>query len=107
MTNEREWALEAARRIVEQRRNPVNIDLFTQDADTVARALLSAPEWQTIDSAPREPRAIIGTIWHENAMMRSPFITFWSPSLGKFFANPTHWIPLPAPPASPSPPEDR
>lgn len=41
MTGEMKDALEAARRIKEQRENPVNLDLFIQDATTVARALLS------------------------------------------------------------------
>lgn len=38
-----EEVLSAARRIVEQRWNPVNYDLFCDDATIVARALLSTP----------------------------------------------------------------
>ncbi len=27
--------------------------------------------------------------------IKEPFVTFWSPTLNKFYCNPTHWIPMP------------
>ena len=59
----------------------------------------AAGEWQPIATAPRVTgKEILGSKWHDGVMIREPFISFWSPSLSKFFAGPTHWMPLPTPP---------
>ena len=61
-------------------------------------------EWKPIESAPRENcKEFIGTMWAFNedgkpVCLKEPFISFFSPSLNKFFASPTHWMPLPSPP---------
>ena len=37
----------------------------------------------------------IGVQYIGTRMVREPFITFWSPSLGRFYGNPTHCISIP------------
>ncbi len=80
--------------------------------EEITRALNAAPqaampsrEWQPIETAPRDPAIqIIGTRFafegDKATCIKEPFISFWSPSLNKFFAGPTHWTALPAPPLS-------
>lgn len=51
-------------------------------------------QWQPIETAPKD-KEIIGSKWAESVMIKEPFISFWSPTLGKFFASPTHWIEMP------------
>ncbi len=56
-------------------------------------------EWQPIETAERQPgEEILGSRWYDGRMIKEPFITFWSPTLGKFYVDPTHWMPLPEPP---------
>lgn len=56
-------------------------------------------EWQKIANAKKETGVeIIGTKWASGVCIREPFVSFWSPSLNKFYCDPTHFIPLPAPP---------
>jgi len=65
-------------------------------------------EWKPIETAKRNAGVeIIGTRWAFDkdrgrmVCINEPFVSFWSPTLGKFFANPTHYIDMP------SSPEDR
>jgi hypothetical protein len=57
-------------------------------------------EWQPIETAPKEVIEIIGIrfVRDEGGKMictREPFVSFWSPSLNKFYCDPTHWIEMP------------
>ncbi len=55
--------------------------------------------WLDISMAPRVPgQEILGCRWGGNKMTKEPFVTFWSPTLNKFFVDPTHWVPMPDPP---------
>ena len=55
--------------------------------------------WQAIETAKKAAGVeIIGSHWADGIMTREPFISFWSPTLGKFYVDPTHWIPMPEPP---------
>ena len=57
-------------------------------------------KWQPIDTAERVAgKEILGVRWYDGTMIKEPFVTFWSPSLNKFFVNPTHFVPMPGPPA--------
>ena len=58
------------------------------------------PEWRPIgEAAHLAGTEIIGSRWYDGKMMKQPFVTFWSPTLNKFYCDPTHWIPMiPAPP---------
>lgn len=63
-------------------------------------------EWQPIETAQKKAGIeIIGTRWAfrdgKATCIREPFISFWSPTLNKFYCDPTHFIPLPEPPVSP------
>ena len=74
------------------------VGLCLEAADAL-EALLREREWQPIDTAPRTTSPeIIGCVYSKGVMTKEPFISFWSPTLGKFFATPTHWQPLPPPP---------
>ena len=57
-------------------------------------------EWFPIETAKKETACeFIGAIFRPSGeMTRDPFISFWSPTLGKFYCSPTHWMPLPKPP---------
>ena len=63
-------------------------------------------DWQPIETAPKVAGVeIIGTRWAfsddgKATCIREPFISFWSPSLNKFYCDPTHFILLPSPPVS-------
>ncbi len=64
-------------------------------------------EWLPISEAPKGTDdklvEILGCNWSRIGgrlvMSKEPFITFWSPTLGKFYCSPTHWVTLPAEPA--------
>ena len=61
-------------------------------------------DWQPIETAPRVPgKKILGAYWYKKegkwTMSRDPFISFWSPTLNKFYCDPTHFIEMPGPPA--------
>ena len=63
-------------------------------------------QWDSIDTAPKgtddQLSEILGCCWSyiegRAYMSKEPFITFWSPTLDKFYCSPTHWVPLPDPP---------
>lgn len=56
--------------------------------------------WQAIESAPKDGRPVLA--WPHYHMVRfSPIGNCWWRS-GAWIDEPTHWMPLPAPPASPS-----
>jgi len=64
--------------------------------------------WLPIETAAKSGQCneFIGSKWifdkdGSAKCIKEPFISFWSPSLGKFFAEPTHWTELPAPPFAP------
>lgn len=49
--------------------------------------------WVPIGEAPRVAgQEIVGCRWHDGVMSREPFISFWSPTLNKFYCDPTHYI---------------
>jgi hypothetical protein len=53
-------------------------------------------EWQPIEVAPREAGVeILGVRIAGDKMLREPFISFWSPTLNKFYCDPTHYILMP------------
>jgi hypothetical protein len=53
-------------------------------------------EWLPIETAPRENSTeILGCCYAERRMVREPFVSFWSPTLNKFFGSPNYWVPLP------------
>lgn len=55
-------------------------------------------EWKPIISAPHVAgteiiAAKFGKHFDGRTMcVKEPFISFWSPTLGKFYASPTHWL---------------
>jgi hypothetical protein len=51
--------------------------------------------WQHIDDAPKDGSEILGVRYYNRAMSKEPFLTFWSPTLNRFYLSPTHWIPIP------------
>ena len=63
-------------------------------------------QWDPIATAPKgndeKLVEVLGCCWTKLAgrwvMSKELFITFWSPTLGKFYCSPTHWTPLPDPP---------
>lgn len=61
--------------------------------------------WQPIEVAPRESGVeILGVRIAGDKMLREPFISFWSPTLNKFYCDPTHYILMPRIAALPAPP---
>lgn len=63
--------------------------------------MLDVDEWQPIGDAPKESGIeILGVRYHNGKMTKEPFITFWSPTLHKFYVDPTHWVKLPDKPKS-------
>ncbi len=61
-------------------------------------------EWQPIKTAPKVAGTdIIGSRWYPDSdgkmtCVREYFVSFWSPTLNKFYCDPTHWMPAPPPP---------
>jgi hypothetical protein len=71
--------------------------------EAVATPAGDAPVWQPINTAKQDVSIeIIGARFasegEKATCIKEPFVSFWSPSLNKFFAGPTHWTVLPAPP---------
>ena len=67
--------------------------------------LRDASAWRPIETAPRDPAIQIIAVRFvfeggKTTCIKDPFISFWSPSLNKFFAGPNYWTPLPAAPAT-------
>ena len=79
MSNERERALEAARRIVAQPavREEIPLMMFFDDAQTVARALLSSP-WQPIETAPKDATEIVARVQLRNTMLPQTLVIHWA-----------------------------
>lgn len=85
-------------------------DSFPRSSATVERQSIAqrarredAPSlvvaWQPMELAPRKAGAeILGVRYAGGVMKKEPFITFWSPTLDRFYCDPTHWIALPEPP---------
>lgn len=70
---------------------------------------LSSDGWMPIESAPKDGTRIMGASWNENCGWRQ-FVLFWSDrflpdgvepfwQFGGCKEHPTHWRPLPEPPA--------
>lgn len=56
-------------------------------------------EWKPIATAPKVAgKEIMAATFalhvdgKSTYCQRDPFVSFWSPTLGKFFAGPTHWL---------------
>ena len=81
---------------------PTGYGMTRPEAIDYARAAILAYrecQWRPIETAQKITGAeIIGVIFVGAKMQKEPFITFWSPSLQKFYCNPTHWMPLPKAP---------
>jgi hypothetical protein len=71
-----------------------------------AEVLTAADGWMPIETAEKVAGIeILGTRWGfdgkgKATCIQEPFISFWSPTLNKFYCSPTHWIPSPKPPVS-------
>lgn len=60
-------------------------------------------DWQPIETAPKDGTKIL--VWPRSRQMREPAIAYWHqpansdyPGFWAIGGNPTHWMPLPAPP---------
>lgn len=61
-------------------------------------------QWKPIARAEKHVgKEILGSVWAEQTMIREPFVSFWSPTLNKFYCSPTHYIDMPEPPVSAPP----
>lgn len=56
---------------------------------------MNQTEWQPISTAPKDVTEFIGCKIYEGKLLDAPILSFWSPTLNRFYCNPTHWIPLP------------
>lgn len=88
-------------------------------SEAIAALPLPAPgaevalPWQPIETAPKDGRllllattsAVITGFWLDNSKTQSPW-EGWSTSGKPFRGPPTHWMPLPAPPAAEDPAHD-
>ena len=56
-------------------------------------------KWLPIKSAKKiAGREILGSRWIAGTMIREPFVSFWSPTMNKWYVDPTHWVPMPEAP---------
>ena len=90
------------------------IEAQARQIEALNGLLAKSPKWQTIDTAPRHQRIIVGRAAVRVGTATLPAFcgeAFWSESKqawcfhSEFFArpvmeydNPTHWMPLPTPP---------
>lgn len=52
--------------------------------------------WKPIAEAPHDVgREILGVIRRGSVVIKEPFISFWSPTMGRFYCSPTHYIDMP------------
>ncbi len=71
-----------------------------KDELAAARARLAVPAWQPIETAPKDGSQVL--VWDDGAM----FISWWNEEEHAWIDNgpvqppPTHWMPLPPPPAA-------
>lgn len=57
-------------------------------------------QWNPISEAKKTPGLeILGVDIRGGKIFREPYLTFWSPTLQKFYCSPTHWVPFPDMPA--------
>ena len=70
-------------------------------------------EWQLISDAPTVAGIeILGSRWYWSdekdrmICVREPFVSFWSPTLGKFYCDPTHFIHMPGTPGQSGEPSE-
>lgn len=75
------------------------------DAMNAAEGAPPAPRWQPIATAPRDGTRII-VAWANGAVESAQFWTRDGKWNGHSRTNPTHWMPLPAPPVAVSAPPD-
>jgi len=53
-------------------------------------------KWMLIEKADKiAGKEILGVRFFDGVMKIEPFISFWSPTLGKFYCNPNYYIELP------------
>jgi len=63
----------------------------------------SEKQWQPIESAPKERSVEFIGVRKQEHGWSDPFVSFWSPTLNKFYCSPSHWIAWPAdPPQEPA-----
>lgn len=56
-------------------------------------------EWRPISLAEKETGVeILGIKILDDRIVKEPFVTFWSPTLNKFYCEPTHYIDMPLAP---------
>lgn len=73
--------------------------MTTPTASAERAAPLHPGRWRPIAEAPQASGVeIIGTRWFGGKCVREPFISFWSPTLNKFYCDPTHFILMPEAP---------
>lgn len=58
-------------------------------------------EWQPIETAPRD-RTDVLVLLANNSVRVARYVVGWATVPGGWTLYPTHWMPLPAPPATPS-----
>lgn len=52
--------------------------------------------WIPIDEAEKiSGHEVIGVVIREGRIVKEPFMTFWSPSLDRFYCSPTHFVWMP------------
>ncbi len=56
-------------------------------------------KWKPIETAEKiTGREILGSRWGGDRMIKEPYVSFWSPTLNKWYVDPTHWVEMPDPP---------
>jgi hypothetical protein len=72
--------------------------ILTAVKDVQHDAALCCLRWLPIGQAEMETgKEILGVRFHGGIMTKEPFISFWSPSLNKFYLSPTHYQPMTIP----------
>lgn len=86
------------------------LSLYRPDEHTAALSASPQDGWKTIDSAPKDGTGILAYV---DGFGMGQFVLFWldgywreGASLMGLKTQPTHWQPLPAPPALPQPTGD-
>lgn len=107
--------LETSSRSADAKAHAVIDEALQRITDLEAQvSALTAQEWQPIETAPKDGRRIAACVWDADAGRWVVGYIYWwvsSQDIGHWIGGvnqPTHWMPLPAPPGdpvSPAPPE--